>query len=363
MLTRPSIAFVSGSRPTDGIFLGNYQVYRAAAELGFVARWIQCIDPSDREGQYSAGSTVVGRRLPVRSLELGVNRLWTFPAILRKLPEGRIFLGDPTFLRIANKSTASKLIVHVHDLRPLSEHRDRWDTQLMFRYAIPRLRNVRRIMVHTEYVRDLLEEVAGVRDRVYVLPPHSELPDGAAELHVRAARERQAREGGVHIVYIATDRPYKNLRFFFELARSLEDYRSPRFHFTLVSRLSHRSAKDLEQVRPKNITVIPFASDLAPIYECADILAFPSLYEGFGLPVLEALSYGIPVVANDIRVMHEVAGPGATFVPIGAVMRWKEALLRLADPVTYAAASSRAIEQSRLYSRERFQARVPELFA
>lgn len=363
MSTRPSIAFVSGSKLTDGIFRGNYQVYRAAAELGFASRWIQCIDPSEPEGHYRVASTVTGRRLPVRSLELGINRLWTFPARLSQLPEDRVFLGDPTFLRAANPGSASKLIVHVHDLRPLSEHRDRWDTQLMFRFAIPRLRHVRRIMVHTEYVRDLLEQVPGVRERVYVLPPHSEVPDGTAELHARAAIERHARGAGLNIVYVAADRPYKNLRFFFELARSLADYSSPRFRFTLVARLGHRSAKDFEQVHPTNLTVVPFASDLAPIFECADILAFPSLYEGFGLPVLEALSYGMPVLANDIRVMHEVAGRGGTFLPIGAVSSWKEALLRLADPGTYAAASSRAIEQSRIYSRGRFRSRVPGLLA
>jgi len=45
----------------------------------------------------------------------------------------------------------------------------------------------------------------------------------------------------------------------------------------------------------------------------AKFLAFPSLYEGFGLPVLEAQKFGLPVIASDIKVLNEVAGEGALF--------------------------------------------------
>ena len=45
----------------------------------------------------------------------------------------------------------------------------------------------------------------------------------------------------------------------------------------------------------------------------ADLFAFPTLYEGFGLPVLEAMHAGVPVVCSDIPVLHEVAGGAAAF--------------------------------------------------
>lgn len=363
MSSMPSIAFVSGSKAADGIFRGNYQVYRAAAELGFPSRWVQCIDPSDPEGHYRGGTTVVGRRFRPRSLELGVNRLWTFPRQLRQLEDDRIFLGDPTFLRLATPATADRLVVHVHDIRPLTEHRDRRDAQWMFRYALPRLRHARRIMVHTEHVRHLIERVPGVLGRVYVLPPHSEVPGTVAERHVRTAQGRLAQEASLNVVYVATDRPYKNLRFFFELARVLSSERSPRFQFTLVSRLGRRSAKDLDEVRPSNLTVVPFASDLAPIYEDADILAFPSLYEGFGLPILEALSYGMPVIANDIEPMREILGDAAALAAPGDLVAWSEAIRALGDSRHYLHAAGRSLARVQLYSRERFLARVPGLLA
>jgi glycosyltransferase involved in cell wall biosynthesis len=59
--------------------------------------------------------------------------------------------------------------------------------------------------------------------------------------------------------------------------------------------------------------------DLAAIYTGAHALVFPSDDEGFGLPPVEALACGTPVVASDIPVLREVLGDRATFVAVGDV--------------------------------------------
>jgi glycosyltransferase involved in cell wall biosynthesis len=48
----------------------------------------------------------------------------------------------------------------------------------------------------------------------------------------------------------------------------------------------------------------------------------PTRYEGFGLPVLEAMACGVPVAASDIPVMREVGGPHARYAPPGDVVAW-----------------------------------------
>ena len=55
-------------------------------------------------------------------------------------------------------------------------------------------------------------------------------------------------------------------------------------------------------------------SDLALIYKGADLFIYPSLYEGFGMPILEALMSGVPVVTSNTSSMPEVAGPQSTLV-------------------------------------------------
>jgi glycosyltransferase involved in cell wall biosynthesis len=67
-------------------------------------------------------------------------------------------------------------------------------------------------------------------------------------------------------------------------------------------------------------------ADLQALYAEATVFAFPSFHEGFGLPVLEAMAAGAPVVASDIPAIREVAGDAAVLVPPGDVQQWAGAL-------------------------------------
>jgi glycosyltransferase involved in cell wall biosynthesis len=66
--------------------------------------------------------------------------------------------------------------------------------------------------------------------------------------------------------------------------------------------------------------------ELQALYVGATVFAFPSFHEGFGLPVLEAMASGAPVVASDIPAIREVAGEAAVLVPPGDVGQWAGAL-------------------------------------
>jgi glycosyltransferase involved in cell wall biosynthesis len=70
-------------------------------------------------------------------------------------------------------------------------------------------------------------------------------------------------------------------------------------------------------------------ADKPSLYRLARVFAFPSVYEGFGLPVLEAMACGTPVVASDIPVMAEVVGDGAFLVEEGSARAMAGAILAL----------------------------------
>jgi glycosyltransferase involved in cell wall biosynthesis len=69
-------------------------------------------------------------------------------------------------------------------------------------------------------------------------------------------------------------------------------------------------------------------ADLRSLTAGAAALVLPSRYEGFGLPALEALACGIPVVTTDIPVLREVTGGLADYVPVGDIPALAEALRR-----------------------------------
>jgi len=83
-------------------------------------------------------------------------------------------------------------------------------------------------------------------------------------------------------------------------------------------------------------------AQLAWLYGEASVLAFPSRAEGFGLPLLEALAAGLPVVATDLPVFREVAGDAARFVPIGDAVALGGALCELMEDETARGQMSRA---------------------
>ncbi len=73
---------------------------------------------------------------------------------------------------------------------------------------------------------------------------------------------------------------------------------------------------------------------LAALYAGANGLCFPSLSEGFGLPLLEAMARGVPVAASDIDVLRETAGSAAIYAAAGDVGAWARTLERLVDDET-----------------------------
>jgi glycosyltransferase involved in cell wall biosynthesis len=76
------------------------------------------------------------------------------------------------------------------------------------------------------------------------------------------------------------------------------------------------------------------AEDLAAVYSGALAFCFPSLYEGFGLPPLEAMACGVPVLCSDATSLPETAGGGAELLPADDERAWTQAIERIiADEV------------------------------
>jgi len=93
--------------------------------------------------------------------------------------------------------------------------------------------------------------------------------------------------------------------------------------------------------------------DLPALYSGATVFCLPSLYEGFGMPVLEAMACGTPVICSDVASLPEVAGDAAILVPPLAVEEWTAALHHvLTDAAARAEMRQRGLARAAQFSWE-----------
>jgi glycosyltransferase involved in cell wall biosynthesis len=93
---------------------------------------------------------------------------------------------------------------------------------------------------------------------------------------------------------------------------------------------------------------------LAALYTSAEAFAFPSLMEGFGLPVLEAMNCGVPVVASNASAIPEVVGDAGVLADARDPEAFANALERvLSDPILRADLRHRGLERAQQFSWQR----------
>jgi len=146
------------------------------------------------------------------------------------------------------------------------------------------------------------------------------------------------RIGEFFILGVGTLEPRKNLKTLLRAYTRLPSRLQSKFQLVLAGKPGWGTAElrrylDIHPQRSQFVlTGYVDDEDLRALYASASMFVFPSFYEGFGLPVLEALASGCPVIASSAAALKEVAGPAAIFVdPNASPEVWSQAIARVAE--------------------------------
>jgi glycosyltransferase involved in cell wall biosynthesis len=249
------------------------------------------------------------------------------------------------------------LVVTVHDAGPVTmpgatTRRGRWFHERGFAAAASRARLV---IAVSEFAAD---EVAAhtpiARERMRVVPNGVDLlrasPDDVAnvtEAHGIADRP--------YLFWLGTFQPRKNVGVLLEAFGRLDA--SVPHRLVLAGPQGWLSDDDaaIRRLGDRVKLLGPVTEgDARALYAGAELFAFPSRHEGFGIPVLEAMVQGTPVAAGDIPALREVGGDAAAFADPDDVDAWVDTLgTLLSDPAARARLVARGLERVPGYSWDR----------
>ncbi len=318
--------------------------------------WYQCISSRDGNSYDHLGVDIDGYKVFRDDLNLVFNSLFVFPRKVGRLKESITVLTDPVLLGAAPRLSNS--VVIVHDLRELVDHRRSAVAGAYFRSLFRRLDEVKHVICDSDATRQELLRFYQPAVPVDVIHPCSRLVGQPAE-HIERSLARTANERTLNLLCIAVDRPYKNIALFYKLAKLLEAPRGGwNFRFRLISRLGPESTREIGELGPSNLEVIPAMTDVSSAYEQADVLIHPALLEGFGLPPVEAMQFGIPIIASDVPCLREIIDNGGLLVTPEATERWVSAAIEMTDPSVYLDRAWSSANRGKQFTPEAFEGRL-----
>jgi glycosyltransferase involved in cell wall biosynthesis len=306
------------------------------------------------------GVRVVDRRLPVRGLIWMWHRLEWPPIEWLAGAADVVHAQSPLLIPTVHAAQ----VITIHDLDFL-HHPERAQGEM--RRDFPRLaadhaRRADHVIVSSHYAaREIVGHLEIDPDKISVCSPGA--PEWAAS--IAAARDNHVAEpthaGEVQdpILFVGTINARKNITRLLEAYARLRQRRPDAPSLVLAGRAETSLTGDMQHV-----SVLGYVSDSErrALYERARMLVLPSLEEGFGLPVLEAMACGVPVVISNRGALPEVAGDAATAVDPMDTGALADEMERLLNPEAAREATRRGLARAAHYSWEACAAAAREAY-
>lgn len=292
-----------------------------------------------------------------RNVDRLLNRLWDYPRHMRRI-RGQFDLfhiADHSYSQLVHALPPHRSGVYCHDLdtfacllRPELEPRPKW-FGAMTRRILRGMQKAAVVFHSTRLMREQIIQHGLIDPARLVLAPLGVAPEYTPSADAGDLPQFAAGNGPfiLHVgSAVARKRLDVLLNVFAAVHRSFPDLRLVQIGGSWTSQ--HRQIIEAHNLQP---FIVQRGSlnriQLAGLYRRAAVVLQPSEAEGFGLPVIEALACGAAVLASDLPILREVAGPAACYAPVGDVQAWAGLLNRLlSDPNAAPAPALRAAQAS-----------------
>lgn len=321
-----------------------------------------------------------GNGRPLLTIDRIAHRYWDYPRWLRRETRADVYhIVDHSYAHLANELPAGRVVVTCHDTDAfrtlfLPDQRESSLPRMFVARVLRGLRRASLVACDSEATRAELEQHDLVRPERMMVVPIGVHPSCTATPDAEADATAASLTGditGPMLLHVGSTIPRKRIDTLLEVLAGVVA-RQPEVHLLRVGgpfTPAQDARVDALGLRSR-IRVLPFLERpvLAALYRRAALVLLPSEREGFGLPLVEALACGTPIVASDLPVLREVGGAAATFCPVGGVAEWTSRvvdLLREAeqDPASRATRRNAGIARAASFSWERCARQMEAIYA
>ena len=311
------------------------------------------------------------------------NRFAVYPSwIARNRNRFDLFhIIDHSYSHLTRYLPKDRCVVTCHDLDTfkclLEPHLEPRSSafRAMTRRILDGFRSARRVICVSNATRDQVLHYRLVPpDRIKVIPNgvdpvYSASPDPEADAQIARMLEPHA-DGGIEIMHVGSAIKRKRIDLLLEIFAALRS-RLPGARLVRAGGpMSSEHRARAEQLGVAGAIVeLPMLERrvLAAAYRRAACILLPSDSEGFGLPVIESMACGTPVVASDLPVLREVGGDAACYCPVGDIDAWVSAIVGVAARCAEHGQSvsdrrARLVEQASKFSWTENAARTAEIY-
>ncbi len=251
-----------------------------------------------------------------------------------------------------------RTVVTCHDLHPLElPETVTWHTRKLFKKKMELMLQAGQIIATSQHTKQDIMKHFPEADESKITVVYNGVAEAFKRIpreEIAALKERFGISGKKVVLNISIPEPYKNISFLFNAFALLKDKDAVLVKVAGLLRSEQALLKKLGLGR--RVVLVPFIPEKEVVkwYSATDIFVFPSLHEGFGFPVLEAMRCGCPVICSEAASLPEVAGKAALFVEPEDTNALASAIETvLASNALRKKMSQKGLEQARKFSWEK----------
>ncbi len=297
-----------------GIHIYVKEILRAITQLDSPHEWF--VLRSQEGGEYKGVQEIIS---PIRPLPM-YQKMRFFTSIPQKMRQHKMdVVIEPAHFGPFNLPKSTKRVTVIHDITPVlfPEYHPR-ASSFFHKLLLPIItKNADAIITNSQHTqKDLMEHYPKAKDKssvVYLGKEAQFQPTQDASILKKYGIQQP------YIFFVGTLEPRKNLSVLVKAYEAFRQTSNQNIQLVLAGKKGWKIEDLLSTIEASSykddivLTNYVERSELPTLYSMAEVFVYPSLYEGFGLPVLEAMACGTAVITSNVSSLPEVGGEAALY--------------------------------------------------